>query len=119
MQKQGTIQLCYARLIILGSVSTRRGFVVDLSDELKNFRASAIYFRHTELAPARGLTRTLQKSTEHHAFANIAYRSFMEGLVLPRLESLAVMHVGLDDGNEAGVSQDESRHEVCGLIESE
>lgn len=54
-----------------------------------------------------GPNRTLQKSTRQQILAEVAYTGLIEGRAVPRLESLALLHEGLDDCNEAVLSQRE------------
>lgn len=88
-----------------GSPDISVGRVADHFDELGSLGVPAHHSRHINLAPVLGVKRTLQKSIRHQVFADISCTHFIEGRVVARLESLAVLYEGLDACNEACVLQ--------------
>lgn len=95
-----------------GSNVTGSGFVVDLFGKLESLRVSAHESRDRDKSPVRGLSHTLQESTMHQILLDTAYMPLIEGRVLARLETLAVLREGLGDGNEFRILLHEPRQDV-------
>lgn len=71
---------------------TGRGFFIDLLGDLESLREPASWSRHTDITLVLGLSRTLQKSTRHQFFADVACTRFFERRAVARIESLALLH---------------------------
>lgn len=93
----------YGGFTVPSSAVTGVGSVVDLLEELKSLRVPAQQFSHRVVAPVRGPSCTMQKSSGHQLLAETAYTRFTEILVVALLESLAVLHEETNDSSEAFV----------------
>lgn len=112
-KKQGITEIRGAKLAFSGSTVSGGSFVVELLDSLGSLRIPSHWCLYTNVAPVRGVNHTRQKSEGHQVFASMAYTRSVEGSAVARLESPAVLHDRVDDGNEACVSPQESRHDDC------